>query len=135
MKPDRLVRLAAVACIVAALLALAELAEPAGPTVGRNCVASWTAPTTHTDGTPLTGALTYNLYIAGGTPTEPPTIVTVPGVGALSANICTNLQPGQYTLWVTAVETLAGSSSESAKTPAYPFVFILPSIPTSVNVR
>jgi hypothetical protein len=110
-------------------------AEAVGPVVGRSCEATWIAPTTHVDGTPLTGALTFNLYLAPGNVTTAPATPALTNLTGTVAHPCQNITPGQYTLWVTAVETLTGSASESAKTPPYPFVFTLPSAPTSVIVK
>lgn len=104
----------------------------AGPTVGTNCTASWSPVTQNTDGTPVTGTITYNWYVSttGVAPGTP----TLTGIAVTSVQPCATLTPGQYTGWVSAVETLAGSASESALSVAFPFVLIRPGTPT-LNVR
>jgi hypothetical protein len=114
-------------------LGFPAIAQPVGPNVGRNCVASWTAVTTNTDGSPASG-ITYNLYLQTTATPVPvpgvttPTLAAIPGV---SATPCIALAAaGQYHGWVTAVETLAGSASESVLSADFPFVLVIPNRPT-----
>lgn len=126
--------------LVAAVIALALAATAAsaqGPSIGAGtpCSASWTAPTTHTDGTPLAAGelLQYNAYldppstgvVAGVTP---PTFVVAPVAPATvpptTASICksvTALAAGPHTITVSAVGT---GGEGPAVTPAAPFVFV-----------
>lgn len=86
-------------------------------------VLTWTAPTTNTDGTPITGTLTYNVYqgakgAEGATPVQS-------GLSALTVTITAGLVDGSTTCWqVTAVEGGQESvkSNEACKTfpPATP---------------
>lgn len=112
-------------------------ANATGPVVGTNCVATWSAVTTNTDGTAIAGAITYNLYLAAGTPTTPPGTPTLTGITVLTASPCNSLAPGQYTFWLTAVETptAGGSSSESTKSAAFPFALVVPNTPNGVGIK
>ncbi len=116
-------------------LLIANAAYAAGPVVGKDCTASWTAPTTNTDGTPIAFPLTYNTYVATGTPTTPPATPTTTGIAATTTQPCKTLAAGQYTLWVTAVEQFTGSASESDKTAPFPFVLGAPTVPGGVVVK
>jgi hypothetical protein len=117
------------------LLLVASPALAVGPVVGTNCVATWSPVTTHTDGSPTTNPISYNLYMASGTPSQPPATASISGIVPTTANPCVGLTPGQYTLWVTAVETFAGSTSESLKSAASPFVLSVPVAPSGVNIK
>src|SRR5882724_7358880 len=123
--------------VALALLLLAPSASAAvGNVVGTNCTGTWTAPTTNTDGSPIVGALTYNIYIVTGVQTAPAVPPKFTGVTGTSFSMCTGLAAGQYTAFVTAVETPTpgGSSSESAPGPAAHFVLVSPGPPANVIV-
>lgn len=122
-------------CFLLIAICVPAGAFAAGPVVGTNCTAAWLAVTTNTDGSPVIPPITYNLYVAPGTPTTLPTTPTIAGISSLSAKACSVLAPGQYTLWVTAVEQLSGSSSESAKSAPFPFVLGAPAAPGGVSVQ
>ena len=74
---------------------------------------SWTPPTTNTDGTPVKGPLTFNIYqstTSGGEGTTP----AVKGLIGSSASVTTGLQPGTTYYWTaTAVDA---NGVESAQT-------------------
>lgn len=80
-----------------ALIALPALAQTTGPTA----VLTWTAPTSNTDGTSITGPLTYNVYQG----TSPTTLTKVASnVTATTNSITTGLSDGVTYYWsVTAV--------------------------------
>ena len=121
--------------LAAGVLGLA-LASPAsaqcptpvpGPTVGiettpgSGCWACWTAPTTHTDGTPIELPIGYAVYVYQGTPpilgTTPPTFTTSVHDGV--RGVCRGLVPGQqYNVAVTAIE----GTAESALSAPFPFI-------------
>ena len=107
--------------------------------VGTNCTASWTAPTTNTDGSAITGTLTYNLYFQLQSVATPPVVGTTPpsltGITTTSVAACKGLAAGKYNAWVTAVEKFSGSTSESALSASFPFSLVLPVTPTSLSVQ
>lgn len=119
------------------LIWTATPAEAVGVVVGTNCEAAWSAVTTNTDGSPIVGSVTYNVYLAPGTPATPPATPVQTGITVTTqVKICTTLAPGQYTFWVTAVEVPGTfSSSESAKSPAFPFVLVVPTAPGGVGIK
>jgi hypothetical protein len=91
----------------AALVALALVTSLAAPAMAQSAVAApsavltWTAPTTFTDGTPITGTITYNVY--QGTAANALTKVAT-GVTTLTDTISTGLVDGATYYWsVTAV--------------------------------
>lgn len=112
------------------LLALGLLAAPpaaaVGPWVGPDCVASWSPVTARLDGSPIEGPVTYNLYLVSGHQTAPPPTPALTGLTTTSVIGCNTIPPGQYTIWVTAVEQLSTSVIESAPTPPYHFVNTAP---------
>ncbi len=108
--------------VVALLLTFASAAHATGPTVGSNCTASWTTVAPVGGGT-----ITYNWYVSA---TATPGAPAVTGLTATTLQPCLVLVPGQYTGWVSAVETLAGSASESALSVPFSFVLIRPGTPT-----
>lgn len=92
---------------------------------------SWTAPTTHEDGSPV-GALTFNVY--QGLSGQAKSLVG--NVGTVTATISSGLLGGRTYCWhVTAVETAtsleSGPSNEACKTfPPSP-----PAAPTALTVN
>lgn len=72
---------------------------------------SWTAPTTNTDGSPLTDLSTFNIYQG----TSPAGMTKVATVGASGGTYTTPvLQPGTYYFSVTAVNAAGAESTKSA---------------------
>lgn len=123
---------------LALLLASALPAWAVGPIVGRNCTAAWTAVTTNTDGSPVTGTITYNLYLqTTATPVPVPGTTTpaLTGITATTAKPCIGKTGGQYYLWATAVEQFPGSSSESDLSTVAPFVLAVPGVPGTLTVQ
>jgi len=134
-------RLIALATLVLVLAASAAWAQSCGPPVpgltvgiqtapGMGCAACWTAVTTHTDGSPITGALSYLGYVYQGTVPVPgqttPTFMST--TTQLVKGVCVGLTPGQhYNVAVTAFETTAPTGSqESALSAPFPFVADMP---------
>ena len=128
---------------LALLLLLTSPVWAAGPV--NPTVASWTAPTTNTDGSALTDLAAYNVYMASGA-----TVPVFPGAGwtkttvaaaspapAPNTTVTTSLgaQPnGQRYIVVTAVD-LAGN--ESAGTAAVAFLVdrLAPTVPSNLLVQ
>lgn len=119
--------------LILALLAVLLLATPAvavGPLVGTNCVDSWNAVTTNSDGTPLTGtALTYEVFVEAGTPATPTLPFKLSTAGLSIPGGCATLTPGQNTAWVAAL-----GSSLSAYSVAFPFMLMVPTTPTACAI-
>jgi hypothetical protein len=92
--------------LIVSLSAHAQSAYPANPpigvtkTVGDSLTLSWDAPTLHADGTPITVALTYNLYGA-----SPGGVFSLKQAGiAGTSNTRANLAAGTPCYYVTAVD-------------------------------
>lgn len=85
-----------------------QITPPVVPPVAPVTVAktfSWTAPTQNTDGSAITGALTYNVYV-GSAPTN-----TAPITGT---SYVAQLAVGTYSVTVTAVNAAGVESAQSA---------------------
>ena len=95
------------------LLAIASAQAPPPP----SAVLTWTAPTTNTDGTPIIGAITYNVY-QGLTAASLVQVAT--GVTALTQTITTGLVDGTTYYW--SVTAVAGGN-ESARSNVVSKVF------------
>ena len=123
--------------LLAALLLLPVAAWAEGPVVKQStCVASWTAPTTNADGTPLTDLAAYRLY--DGAALTP--FVTVPSATAAPApnttvtTPCTTWPVGQRHTAVAAVDT---AGNESVRSASFPFVLlddVPPQAPSGLRV-
>lgn len=109
-------------------------AHAVGPVVGRNCVATWSAVTTRIDGSATTGTISYRLYLSAGTPTAPPATPALTTT-SLTAQPCLTIAPGQYTAWISSVETIGTAITESSKSAAFPFVFGAPAVPGSFIIK
>lgn len=100
--------------LVLALFAavVAALVFPAVAAAGNQAILSWTAPTTNTDGTAITGAVTYNVY--QGTATALATAAVQTGLTATSVTVTAGLTDGATVCW--AVTAVAGGieSAQSA---------------------
>lgn len=119
------------AALAAAGGALAVLLLPlgvgaVGPVVTQaTCRLSWDAPTTNTDGTPLTDLGKYRVYIgtAPGVKKGPAPTAEVgapnpaPTPGTTGTWACVGLTPGQKYGVVTAVDTSGLESQESNEVP------------------
>jgi len=117
------------------LLLVPVAAAAVGPLVGKDCAASWSPVTTFTDGTAITIPVSYNVYVAPGTPSAPPGVPLLAGVTSTAAQPCLALPVGQHTVWVTAVVVFTGSRSESAPSAPFPFVLGAPVAPQGVLVK
>jgi hypothetical protein len=91
----------------------------------------------NSDTSPVTGAITYDVYVASGVQTAPTIRPKLTGITTTAAAPWTGMAAGQYTAWVSAAETPTpgGSSSESVVSVATPFVLVVPNPPANVNVR
>lgn len=99
------------------LLPLIALAQAATPTA----TVSWTAPTTNTDGSSITAALTYNLY-AGTSCTSMSKLVS--GITTVSTVVTspTTLAPGTTVCFaVTAVANGVESAQSNTATTVIPY--------------
>lgn len=114
-------------------LALVSLGAIAAP---NQAVLSWTAPTTHTDGTPIGGTetLTYTVYqgLQGQPKVKGPT-----GIAGLTVTISSGLLSNRTYCWELTATSSADPSIESARSievcktfPASP-----PEPPTNLTVR
>lgn len=106
--------------LVLALLLFLGLAPPV-----RACQYAWTAPTTNTDGTPLTNLAMYALYSQQGTQTPVQiSTITAPLTTTTTQGACT---VGTY--WVTAINTFGVESD-----PSNLVVMAKPNKPGSFNM-
>jgi hypothetical protein len=102
------------------------LAQTIPPTVA----VSWTAPTTNTNGSTITGAITYNLYV-GGTGVAP--LVTVQQKGITLTHVpATGVVPG--TTMCFAVTAVVGGVESAQTTPVCTAITPTPGIPTKLTV-
>lgn len=122
------------ALIVALLFPVSAFAT--GVVVGPGCTLSWDAVTTNSDGTPLIGAVSYEVY-ANTTGTAPVPGTTAPTM-TLSAGTtwpCGGLAQGQQFAWVDALK--ASNGARSALTASLPFVIdkLAPALPANLRVQ
>lgn len=113
--------------LIVTLLLVPLAAEAVGPLVGTECTGADVAPTTHSDGTPITEPLTYNYYVVAGTPAAPPSPLPAPKAvasGLTVPGLCAGLT-GQQTAYSSAI----GNSIESVLSAAFPFMVMTPSQP------
>lgn len=84
---------------------------PATPTIvytttaGQNATIRWTAPSTNVDGSPITGALTYQVYGSTG----PGVPFTLRDTVAATSDLRTSLSAGTPCYYVVAVEAVANA--------------------------
>lgn len=105
------------------LAATIAVAQAAGP----SATLTWVPPTTNTDGTPITGALTFNVY-QGPTGAESTTPVQT-GLSGTSATITAGLADGTTVCFkVTAVE--GGQESAKSNEACKTFPAATPNSPT-----
>jgi hypothetical protein len=90
---------------------------------------NWVAPTTNTDGSPITGAITYNLY-QGASATTLAKVQS--GLTATTAVVTAGLTPGTNEFFsVTAVAEGAESAEIAAVSAAIPA--LVPNAPTDLT--
>lgn len=87
-----------------------QLTPPVSPITTVTKTFNWVAPTQNTDGTAITGALTYKLYLNGVV------YSTAPITGT---SFSTALAPGAYSVTVTAVNTGGIESAQSSPPLAF----------------
>jgi len=96
-----------------------------GPALGAtlSLKATWTAPTTNTDGTPITDTLTYNLYEtdSGTNVLINSSPITTPGTSSAPYQFSVPLPSASKTLTfaVMAVDTVDGNHSALSATASY----------------
>jgi hypothetical protein len=97
---------------------------------GNTAALAWTAPTVNTDGSALTGALTYNIY-QGAKGAE---VKSVSGVTTTTYTVSSGLTDGSTVCWyVTAVE--GGQESASSAEVCKTFPPAIPQAPASLTVK
>jgi Abnormal spindle-like microcephaly-assoc'd, ASPM-SPD-2-Hydin len=112
--------------LLAVSAALGATGLDAGPGESGVLDASWTAPTTNTDGTPLTDLRSYRVYYGispspcpGGTFVQVASATSSPGPGQTVSVRLTNLMTGvAYTVSVAAVDSSGNQSACSSSTSA-----------------
>lgn len=112
------------AMYVMAPCALAQITDPPAT----NIVFKWSPPITNTDGSTITGALTYNLYQG---PSAGPFTKVVTNTNLTTATI-TSLTPGGCFILTTVEAIGTTSTTESAATSQ--ICPIIPSAPTGLIV-
>ena len=115
-------------CVIAGCLSI-SVAAAAGPTVSETVNVAWTAPTTNTDGSAISGTLAYNVY---GAASASATTWTKVVSGATASPSSFTAPAGDTCFAVTAVETEGGSPVESA--PSAPACLLIPNAPGSIKV-
>lgn len=105
MKMNKILALAA-ACLVAACC---TIAYAAGPQVSLG----WTAPTLNTDGTTITGPMTYNLYQAPAS--GQPFVKIQTGITGPSAVVSSGVSPGTVPCFTVTAVVAAMESAQSAQ--------------------
>lgn len=111
-----------------ALLPLIALAQAVNPTA----TVTWVAPTQNTDNSPITAALTYNLY-AGTSCTALSKIQSAITTTSTTVSSSTTLVPGTtYCFAVTAVANAVESGKSNTATLAIPFP--TPGAPSQITV-
>lgn len=133
---DILARIAGIvllACVIAPVFAATPtpapkaVSSPVGPTASATVTLNWPAPTLNTDGSALTGSLTYNLYQG---PKAGPVTKVASGLTGTSTVLST-LTAGAC-FWLSAVEVLPGNTVES--TPTGPICAVQPNPPGTLSV-
>lgn len=95
-------------------------AQAAGP----SATLTWTAPTTNTDGTPITGTLTFNVYQGSGASVSACTLGTTAvqtGISGTTVTVTSGLADGTTACFaVTAVEGGVESAKSNTATKTFP---------------
>lgn len=122
------------ALLIALLIPVSAFAT--GVVVGPGCTLSWDAVTTNSDGTPVTSAVSYEVY-ANTSGTAP-----VPGTTAPTATVttgvswpCGGLAQGQQFAWVDSIK--ASNGARSPLTAVLPFMIdkLSPAMPANLRVQ
>ncbi len=103
-----------------------------GITIAPGGLASWVLPTTNTDLTAITGAVSTEIWWMPSTATAP---VGPPNMTVTGATTTLTPPAGRYVVFFKALTTptLGGSTSESAASPPIPFANLIPGPPTNVS--
>ena len=137
MTKDDLLKGLAVLLALAVLLVSAALAFAVGPVVSA-CSLAWTAPTTNTDGTPLTDLARYEVQVGpapGVYPTPPVSVGAVtpaPAPGTTVTHTCAAAD-GQRYARVRACD-LAGNCSTWSDEVPFVLDAVAPSAPVNLRV-
>jgi Fibronectin type III domain len=93
---------------------------------------SWTAPSAHLDGTPITGALTYSIYQGvgvGSTKTKASTATTT------TSTISTGLNSGTTYCWQVTAQEGTGAESAMSNEACKTFPASPPQAPTGLTAQ
>lgn len=107
-----------------------------GAVVGPGCTLLWDAVTTNTDGSPLTGGVSYEVYAnTTGTAPVPGTTTPTAIVATGTSWPCGGLANGQQFAWVNALK--ASNGARSALTASLPFMIdkLAPAMPANIRVQ
>lgn len=119
--------------LLGAILAFSMLAA-AAQTTAHTAAVSWTAPATNTDGTAITGTLTYTLYQGTQPATGTATLASVQtGITTASATVTAGLTPGTTQCFAVAATANGVASAQSAQACAA-IPFSTPGVPTQITV-
>lgn len=108
-----------------------------GPALGAtlNLKATWTPPTTNTDGTPITDTLNYNLYEtdSGTNVLINSSPITTPGTSSAPYQFSVPLPSASKTLTfaVMAIDTVDGNDSALSATASYVYTAPTPETPSA----
>lgn len=114
------------------LAAAPAIAQATGNLVGSNCTASWNAVPDPFGG----GVVTYNLYIAPGTPATPPANPLFANLPGTAMQPCKSLTVGQYSAWIQASDALpTGTTEVSPLNGPVPFNYVALPAPNGLVVK
>ena len=114
-----------------AVIVLALLLGVAAPVWAGHRTATWTAPTTNEDGTPLTDLSGYRLYRCTATPCLKSVGTLISSVPAPTTSVPLNHGQKGF-LAVTAVDT---AGNESAESNTVAFDLVGPAVPSGLTVQ
>ncbi|MGA2518473.1 MAG: hypothetical protein ABSG44_18235 [Thermodesulfobacteriota bacterium] len=119
--------------VIASMIVMAVCGSALGAAL--NLKATWTPPTTNSDGTPLTDLASYKLYRTDGTRTLISTIQAPSSSYNFSVTVA-DQSAGTLTFVITAVDTNSNESVDSAPA-SYPYNLntVPPSAPKNLTVQ
>lgn len=116
------------------LIAFALLAALPAYAQTHTAALAWTAPTTNTDGSAITGTITYNVYQATQTGTTAPTLAKVQsGITGTTLTITAGLTPGTTQCFAVTAVVNAQESAQSAQSCAA-IPFSTPNSPSQITI-
>lgn len=116
--------------LIITLLCASATALAATP---NQAVLSWTAPTTYTDGTPVTDPITYTVYQG----LQGETKVKVGSTAAVTYSVGTGLLTGKTYCWAVTAAVTADPTKESTPSAeaCKSFPFATPAAPAGLTVK